>query len=139
MAEPQRKAVAGEGITFYPPNRPGSPFSRATRVGDVLYISGQIGNRPDGSLPEDLAGQTRQTMQNIATVLASVGSSLDAVFKCTVMLADMDRWREFNSVYLEFFDLARLPARSAFGAKGLVGNALVEIECCAFQPLGNAP
>ena len=139
MAEPSRKTVAGEGITFYPANRPGSPFSRATRVGDVLYISGQIGNRPDGTLPEDLAGQTRQTMQNIAAILASVGSSLDAVFKCTVMLAEMERWHEFNKAYLEFFDPARLPARSAFGAKKLVANALVEIECCAFHPLVNTP
>lgn len=139
MTEPPRNRLAGDGITFYPANRLGSPFSRATLVGEVLYVSGQIGNRPDGSLPPDLAGQTRQTMQNIATILASVGSSLDAVFKCTVMLAQMDRWREFNDAYVEFFDPTRLPARSAFGANGLVANALVEIECCAFHPRVQSP
>jgi 2-iminobutanoate/2-iminopropanoate deaminase len=138
MTEPPRNFVAAHGITFYPASRAGSPFSRVTCVGDVLYVSGQIGNRPDGTLPDDLVGQARQTMQNIASILASVGCSLDAVFKCTVMLAQMDRWHEFNRAYLEFFDPRRLPARSAFGVNGLVANALVEIECCAHAPVREA-
>ncbi len=121
-------------IEFFPGGRPGSPFSRAVRVGDVLYLSGKIGNRPDGTFAEGLAEQTRQTMENIAAVLASFGLGMDAVFKCTVMLADMDKWREFNSAYLPFFAPDRLPARSAFGASGLVGNALAEVECWAYMP-----
>lgn len=122
------------GIEFFPGGRPGSPFSRAVRVGDVLYLSGQIGTRPDGSRPEDLAGQTRQTMENIKTELALHGLGMDAIFKCTVMLADMDRWREFNMVYLEYFAADRLPARSAFGADKLVGGALAEVEAWAHMP-----
>lgn len=122
------------GIEFFPGGRPDSPFSRAVRVGDVLYVSGQIGNRPDGSKADDLAGQTRQTMENIKAVLAEFGLGMDAIFKCTVMLADMDQWREFNAVYLEYFSPDRLPARSAFGAAKLVGGALTEVEVMAYMP-----
>lgn len=122
------------GIEYFPGGRPGSPFSRAVRVGDVLYLSGQIGNRPDGSKADDLAGQTRQTMENIKAELASFGLGMDSIFKCTVMLADMDQWRDFNAVYLEYFPADRLPARSAFGAAKLVGGALTEVECLAYMP-----
>lgn len=121
-------------IEYFPGGRPGSPFSRAVRVGDVLHLSGQIGNRPDGTKADDLAGQTRQTMDNIAAVLATFGLGMDSIFKCTVMLADMDQWREFNAVYLEYFAPDRLPARSAFGAAKLVGGALTEVECLAYMP-----
>lgn len=126
---------ARPAIEYFPGGRPGSPFSRAVRVGDVLYLSGQIGNYPDGTKAKDLAGQTRQTMENIKALLATFGLGMDSIFKCTVMLADMDAWREFNAVYLEYFDADRLPARSAFGASKLVGGALTEVECMAYMPI----
>ena len=86
------------------------------------------------SKPEGLAAQTRQTMENIKAELATFGLGMDAIFKCTVMLADMDQWRDFNAVYLEYFPTDRLPARSAFGAARLVGGALTEVECLAYMP-----
>lgn len=122
------------GIEFFPGGRPGSPFSRAVRVGDTLYVSGQIGNRPDGTKADDLAGQTRQAMENIKAVLESFGLGMESIFKVTVMLADMDQWRDFNAVYLEYFAADRLPARSAFGAAKLVGGALTEVEVMAYMP-----
>ncbi|MBB4632949.1 RidA family protein [Sphingosinicella soli] len=134
MNEPDTRAP----IEYFPGGRPGSPFSRAVRVGDTLYLSGQIGNRADGTKADDLAGQTRQTMENIKAELAAFGLGMDAIFKCTVMLADMDQWRDFNAVYLEYFAPDRLPARSAFGADKLVGGALTEVECCAYMPGNNA-
>src|SRR6266851_409928 len=93
------------------------PFSQAVRVGDVLYLSGQIGNVP-GKLelvPGGLAAETRQMMENIAGVLRENDLSFDNVFKCTVMLADMSKWGEFNKIYVGYFHPDRLPARSAFG------------------------
>lgn len=121
-------------LEFFPGGRPGSPFSRATRLGDVLYLSGQIGNRADGSFAPDLAGQTRQMMDNIAATLADFGLGMDSVFKALVMLDDMTQWREFNAVYLEYFAPDRLPSRSAFGTSGLVAGALAEVECWAYMP-----
>ena len=110
------------------------PFSQAVRVGDVLYLSGSIGEVP-GTLklvPGGLEAESRQAMDNIGAVLRENGLSFRDVFKCTVMLADMAHWAAFNTVYLTYFEPDRLPARSAFGANGLALGALVEIECMAY-------
>ena len=107
------------------------PFSSAVRIGDILYMSGQMGFCEDGSLPEDMEGQARQTMENIRAVLASAGLGFADVFHCTVMLADMGQWTDFNKVYLEYFS-EPLPTRSAFGASGLALGGLVELECQAY-------
>jgi 2-iminobutanoate/2-iminopropanoate deaminase len=112
----------------------GLPFSDAVRAGDVLYLSGALGNVPGKMelVSGGIAGETRQMFQNIARTLEQNGLSFDDVFKCTVMLADMDEWRAFNAVYLEYFKPDRLPSRSAFGAAGLALGARVEMECWAW-------
>jgi reactive intermediate/imine deaminase len=110
------------------------PFSAAVRVGDVLYLSGCIGNRPGderGVVPGGIEAETRQTMENIKATLERCGSSMDRVFKCTVMMADMSEWAAMNAVYVRYFAPDRKPARSAFGASGLALGARVEIECWA--------
>jgi reactive intermediate/imine deaminase len=110
------------------------PFSQAVRVGDVLYLSGALGNKP-GTLelvPGGMEAEARQTMENIAAVLEENGLTFRDVFKCTVMLADMAKWPDFNKVYVAYFDPDRLPARSAFGANGLALGAQVELECWAY-------
>jgi 2-iminobutanoate/2-iminopropanoate deaminase len=112
----------------------GLPFSDAVQAGDVLYLSGQLGNEPGTMrlVPGGIAAETRQMMTNIARVLEQNGLSFDDVFKCTVMLGDMSEWRAFNEVYLEYFKPGRLPARSAFGCNGLALGARVEMECWAW-------
>ena len=115
------------------------PFSQATRVGDVVYLSGAIGNRPGMlTLVEGgIAAEARQAMDNIGRVLAACGLGFADVVKCTVMLADMSEWQAFNAVYVTYFPADRLPARSAFGAAGLALGARVEIEALArLAPLG---
>lgn len=110
----------------------GLPFSDAVRAGPLLFVSGQIGNLP-GSLdlaPGGIRPQARQALENVRAILERSGSSMDRVAKCTVFLADMADWPDFNEVYLEFFPKAP-PARSAFGASGLAAGARVEIECIA--------
>ncbi|MBR2688576.1 MAG: RidA family protein [Aquamicrobium sp.] len=112
------------------------PFSQAVRVGDILYLSGALGNLP-GRLelvPGGIEAETRQTMENIGTVLRENGLGFADIFKCTVMLADMSKWGDFNRVYLEYFAPDRLPARSAFGANGLALGAQLELECMAHMP-----
>jgi len=109
----------------------GFPFSEAVRVGNMLYLSGQIG--VDNSIKLVSGGiieETRQAMENIKTTLERYGSSLDHVVKVTVMLADMSEWAEMNRVYVIYFP-KHLPARSAFGTNGLALGARVEIECTA--------
>ena len=110
------------------------PFSQAVRVGDVLYLSGSIGE-VRGTLklvPGGIEAEARQAMDNVGAVLRENGLSFRDVFKCTVMLADMSHWAAFNTVYLTYFEPDRLPARSAFGASGLALGALVEVECMAY-------
>ena len=112
------------------------PFSQAVQVGDILYISGALGNIP-GKLElvsGGLEAQTHQTMDNIGHVLRENGLTFRDVFKCTVMLADMTKWAEFNKIYVGYFNPERLPARSAFGASGLALGAEVEVECLAHMP-----
>lgn len=112
----------------------GLPFSDAVRAGDVLYLSGALGNVPGKMelVPGGIEGETRQMFQNIARTLEQNGLSFDDVFKCLVMMADMSEWRAFNGVYLEYFKPDRLPSRSAFGAAGLALGARVEMECWAW-------
>ena len=107
------------------------PFSSAVRVDNTLYLSGNVGNVP-GTLdlaPGGIQGETRQTLDNIKTVLEQFGSSMDNVVKCTVFLADIGEWGAMNEVYKTYFK--NPPARSALGASGLALNARVEIECIA--------
>ena len=107
-------------------------LSEFVRVGNILYLSGKLGTDSTGKLAAGGIGpETRQTLENIKTVLEKNGSSMDNVVKCTVMLADIKEWADMNTVYVTFFRKERLPARSAFGTSGLVNSARVEIECMA--------
>ena len=118
----------------------GLPFSSAVRAGETLYLSGALGNLP-GTMtlaPGGMAGQARQTMENIGTVLRYCGLDFADIVKCTVMLADMSEWAEFNKIYVTYFAPDRLPARSALGANGLALGAKVEVECIARYPEGTA-
>jgi len=125
----------GPGPEYFPtPAGPGGapPFSEAVRVGDMLYLAGQIGARPGSReiVAGGIAAETRRTLENIRAVLERHGSSLDRVVKCTVFMADMAEWPAMNEVYRTFF-AAHLPARSALGASGLALGARIEIECLA--------
>lgn len=108
------------------------PFSDAVRVGDMLYLSGQLGNKPDGTLPAGIEAQARQTMGNIGAVLKRSNLGFGDVVKCTVMLDNMADWPAFNKVYVTYFPDGKFPARSAFGADGLALGALLEVECWAY-------
>lgn len=122
-------------LQFFPEKDPGAAYSAATRVGDILYLTGQIGTRPDGSIPDSVQEQTRLTLENMSSELKKFGSSMDNVFKCTVMLEDISTWADFNKVYVTFFKPGRLPARDAFGVDGLALKGLkVELVCMAYSP-----
>lgn len=108
------------------------PFSEAVRVGDMLYLSGQIGVQP-GTLElveGGMAAEAKQALANIRTTLEAHGWAMKDVVKCTVMLADMKEWPAFNEVYRTAFT-PPYPARSALGANGLALGARVEVECIA--------
>jgi reactive intermediate/imine deaminase len=110
----------------------GYPFSEAVKVGNTLYLSGQIGlDSKTGKLaPGGIKAESIQTMDNIKASLENHGYSMNNVVKCTVMLADIKEWGVFNNVYKEYFT-ENYPARSAFAGSGLALGARVEVECIA--------
>lgn len=118
-----------------PGSLPGLPFSSAVRVGNVLYLSGQIGVLPGTRQLADtgVAGQTRQTLENIKQVLQAAGSSLERVVKCTVFLLSINDYAAMNQVYASYFPKDP-PARSTVAGSGLALGARVEIECIATSP-----
>jgi reactive intermediate/imine deaminase len=115
-----------------PGSLPDLPFSSAVQVGNVLYLSGAIGNLPGTRQLVDtgVAKQTQQTLDNIKAVLTHAGSSLDRVFKCTVFLVNIKDYEEMNRVYATYFPKDP-PARSTVAGSGLALGAKVEIECLA--------
>ena len=111
------------------------PFSDATIVNNVIYVSGQVGNLPGNTqvVPGGIKEETIQTMKNIERILLSLGSSMDKVFKCTCMLSDISEWGEMSEEYKKFFSEDKRPSRSAFAGSGLALGAKVEIECWAIK------
>ena len=109
------------------------PYSQAIVYGGLVYTSGQIALKPDGSdelLKEDVVVQAVQVLKNLEQVLLKSGSSLDKVIKTTIFLADMDDFALVNEVYEEAFGEHK-PARSTVAVKTLPKNAKVEIDAIA--------
>jgi len=128
-----RQIIQPEGVARSP------VFSSAVRSGDFIFVSGALGALP-GVSPRRLVeggikAETRQTMDNIISVLDAAGATLENLVKCTVFLADIEDYAAMNAVYVEYFP-SDPPARSALAGSGLALGALVEIECIAAVPQG---
>ncbi len=112
------------------------PFSSAVQVGDILFLSGEIGDAGEGTgvVPGGIVPETHRIFERIEATLARHGLGLDDVFKCTVMLADMSEWQIFNEIYSGYFEDGKYPTRSAMGVNGLALGARAEMECWAYNP-----
>ena len=108
------------------------PYSQAVKAGNLLFVSGQLPIDPaTGAFAgEDIASQTRQSLNNVKAILEEAGYTLADVVKATVLLADMGDFAAMNAVYAQFFT-ANCPARAAFAVKELPKSAKVEIEVIA--------
>ncbi|MGC8470869.1 MAG: RidA family protein [Acidimicrobiales bacterium] len=121
-----------------PGGRPVGPYRPAVRAGDWVVTSGQIGAvpGPDGSpqlVEGGTAGQLRQALANVASVLGVEGATLADVVKTTVFLVDMAEYALVNEVWLERWPEPR-PTRSAIGVASLPMGARVEVEAWAYAP-----
>ena len=110
------------------------PYSQAIQIGDFVFTSGQIPIDPQtGKFVEGgIAEQTEQVLRNLAEVLRAAGTSLGAVVKTTVFLADMDDFAAMNEVYARYFS-NEPPARSTVQAARLPRDARVEIDAIAVK------
>lgn len=107
------------------------PYAQAVRVDNLLFTSGQIPLRVDGTLLDgDIRAQTRQVLTNLQAVLEAGGSSLAGVVKCTCFLGDMNDFAAMNEVYSSFFS-SNPPARSAVQVARLPRDVKIEIEAVA--------
>lgn len=111
------------------------PYSQAVRVGDMIFVSGQLPIDPaTGAIAgDDIVSQTRQSLNNIRQILASEGASMEDVVRTGVFLKDMNQFGEMNQVYGTFFE-KDCPARAAVEVARLPKDALVEIEAVAWCP-----
>ena len=113
------------------------PLSPAVRAGDMVYVSGQVPVRPDGSLVEGgIEPQTRQVLENIKAALALAGASMDQVVKTTVWVADARDFGGMNKVYASFFP-TEPPARTTVESRLMI-DIKVEIEAVAYAPPSRA-
>ena len=109
------------------------PYSQGVKVGNLVYVSGQIPIDPaTGAFAgDDIVTQTKQVLTNVSEVLAAAGTSMDKVVKTTVLLKNMGDFATVNEIYATFFTGEILPARAAFEVAALPKGALVEIEAIA--------
>lgn len=113
----------------------GRPYSYGVRVGQTLYLAGQLGRHPEtGAQPEGIEAQTRQAMENVGAILRADGLGHEHLVKCHVYLASMDDYAGMNKVYGSFFT-ARVPARTTVEAAAVPAGAAVEIACVAHADL----
>lgn len=104
------------------------PYSQAMVVGNLLFTSGQIALRPDGTLNNgDILVQTTQVLANLKAVIEAAGADLNKVVKTTVFLKNLDDFVEMNRIYGEAFG-THAPARSTVQVAKLPRDVLVEIE-----------
>ena len=124
-----------ERIAFVDTNelaRPGGHYSHAVRFGDLVFVSGQLGIRPDGSHTAHLPfeDQVHQALGNVLTALRSAGATAADVLKVTAYIVDVERWPRFNALYAEVMGDAR-PARTVVPVAQLHYGYLVEVDAIA--------
>ena len=110
----------------------GGPYSQGIRIGDFLFVSGQIPIDPKTGVPikGDVKVQTAQALKNVSSVLQATGASLEDIVKATVFVTHMDEYDSINEVYGQFFNKG-CPARSCLEVSRLPKNVGVEIEVIA--------
>jgi 2-iminobutanoate/2-iminopropanoate deaminase len=108
---------------------PAGAYSPAIRAGDLIFVSGQVPRDPrTGAMPDGIAAQTRQVLENLRAVLAGAGASLDDVVSITAYLGDIGDWEAFNATYRDVLR-SPYPTRTTVGAQ--LHGFLVEISAIA--------
>jgi len=109
------------------------PYSQATKVGDWLFLSGQIPLEPTtGQIASGgIVPQTRRVLENVRAVLKAAGATFEDVVRVNVYLIDLGDFAQMNEIYATYFPKDP-PARATVGVAALPRGAAVEIECTAY-------
>lgn len=108
------------------------PYSQAVKVGNLLFVSGQIPlNTQGGVAGHDITTQTRQVLINLKAIIDAAGMTINGVAKCTCFIKNMEDFAAFNAAYAEYFG-SILPARECVEVARLPKDVLIEVSaiCC---------
>lgn len=113
------------------PPRPGAPYNQGVMVGNLIWVSGNVGQDPaTQKVSPDFALEARQSLRNIEAILKAADLSLADVVKTNVYVTDVAKYEAFNAIYLEMMPKP-LPARTFVGVAALPSAAQIEIEVVA--------
>jgi len=127
--------AAAETRSYVFPGSPGgegSPYSGAVRVGETLYLSGDIGLTDDMKVPQDPREEARLLMESYKSTLAEAGYTMDDLVSVTVYCSDVKHYAAFNEVYRGYFE-KNFPARAFVGSGALLFNARFEMQGIAVK------
>lgn len=127
---PPRRAVRTDEAP-----RPAGPYSQAVVVEPWIFVAGQIPLDPltNRIVDGEIEAQTEQVLSNLKAVLVAAGSSLDAVVRTTIYMADLRLFPRMNEIYARHFDKDPRPARSTIEASRLPLGAALEIDAVAVR------
>lgn len=118
---------------------PAGHYSQATAWGGLVFVSGQLGRRPDGGHTSDqpFEVQARQALDNLLAILSEVGCGPQQILRVTVFIAGVEHWVDFNRIYAELLGDSK-PARTVVPVLELHHGYLVEVEAIAAGELSSA-
>ena len=117
---------------------PAGHYSQAVRAGDLLFVSGQLSIRPDGTpVQGSIEEQTVQALTNVRAIVEAAGGTLESIVKTTVYVTSIELWGRVDEAYAGFFGDHR-PARAVIPSRDLHHGFLVEIEAVAEVPARGA-
>lgn len=124
-------ALAQTARTFVNPrsealNKNETPFSGAVRVGDTLYLSGQLGLGPDRKPPAEASAEAKLVMDAVKQQLANAGMTMDDLVSVQIFCSDVRHYDVFNAVYRTYFT-REFPARAFIGSGALLFGARFEV------------
>ncbi len=123
----------GTTRTYYSDAQVIGPYTPAVKVGDVLYVSGQVAFKPGTTelAGDDIEVQTHQVLDNIKAILANAGYDMSEVVQCTVYLKDINDFTKMNQIYGPYFVQGRYPTRTTVEVSNLPRKARIEITVLA--------
>ncbi len=111
-----------------------TPLSAATRFGNLVFVSGQVGRNPaTGKIEGTIQEQAAWTMNSLQAIVHAAGCTMDDILRTTCYLADINDREAFNAVYATYFG-SQKPARSCFAVGSLGAGCLVEVEAIVGVP-----
>ncbi len=127
--------AAAETRTYVSPGSPDAdvlPYSGAVRVGETLYLAGNIGLTEDMQVPQDPREEAKLLREGSKKTLAEAGYTMDDLVTVTVYCSDVKHYADFNEVYRSYFK-ENFPARAFIGVGTLLFNARFEMQGIAVK------